>query len=56
MWADAQKMVVADQPMIYVFNRENFGLRKPWVKGEVTTGMDGNVFGDSLLRNVYIQK
>ena len=56
LWADAQAMVVADQPMIYVFNRENFGLRKPWVKGEVTTGMDGNLFGDSLLRNVYIQK
>ena len=56
IWAQAQALVVADQPMIYVFNRETFVLLKPWVKGMVTTGLDGNVAGDTFLRNVYIQK
>ncbi|MBN1643940.1 MAG: peptide ABC transporter substrate-binding protein [Dehalococcoidales bacterium] len=56
MWADAQALVVADQPMIYVFNRETFVLSKSWVKNLVTTGMDGNIAGDTFLRNVYIQK
>ena len=56
LWAQAQAMVVADQPMIYVFNRETFVLQKPWVKGMVTSGLDGNVAGDTFLRNVYIQK
>jgi oligopeptide transport system substrate-binding protein len=56
MWADAQKMVVADQPMLYVFNRETFVLKKPWVKGQITTGMDGQIAGDMFLRDAYIQK
>jgi len=56
IWSDAHKMVVADQPMIYVFNRETFVLKKPWVKGQITTGMDGNIAGDMFLRNIYIQK
>jgi oligopeptide transport system substrate-binding protein len=56
LWADAQKLVVADQPMIYVFHRENFTLVKTWVKNLQTTGMDGNVSGDTLLRFAYIQK
>lgn len=56
IWAQAQAMVVADQPMIYVFNRETFTLKKPWVKGQITTGMDGQIAGDMFLRNVYIQK
>jgi oligopeptide transport system substrate-binding protein len=56
IWADAQKMVVADQPMLYVFNRETFALKKPWVKGQITTGMDGQIPGDMFLRDVYIQK
>jgi len=37
-------------------NRENFTLVKPWVKNLVTTSMDGNISGDTFLRNVYIQK
>jgi len=41
LWAQAAAMVVADQPMIYVFNRETFVLQKPWVKGMVTSGLDG---------------
>ena len=55
-WADAQALVVADQPMIYVFNRETFALKKSWVKNQVTTGMDGQIAGDMFLRNVFISK
>lgn len=56
IWADAAKLVVADQPMIYVFNRETFVLKKSWVKNQVTTGMDGQIAGDMFLRGVFIQK
>lgn len=56
LWADAQKIVVSDSPMVFVFNRETFVLKKPWVKGQVTTGMDGQIAGDMFLRDVYIQK
>ena len=56
LWADAHKLVVSDCPMVFVFNRETFVLKKPWVKGQVTTGMDGQIAGDMFLRNVYIQK
>ena len=55
-WADAQKMVVADAPMVFLFNRETFQLCKPWVKGLTTTGMDSTIAGDSNFRLVYIQK
>ncbi len=56
LWADAHKLVVSDCPMVFVFNRETFVLKKPWVKGQTTTGMDGQIAGDMFLRNVYIQK
>lgn len=56
LWADAHKLVVGDAPMVFVFNRETFVLKKPWVKGQVTTGMDGQIAGDMFLREVYIQK
>ncbi len=56
LWADAQKLVVADQPMLYVFNRETFVLKKPWVKNQVTTGMDGQIAGDMFLRDVFLTK
>ncbi len=56
IWADAHKLVVADQPMVFVFNRETFVLRKPWVKNMVITGMDGQIAGDMFLRDAFIQK
>ncbi len=56
LWADAHKLLVGDAPMVFVFNRETFVLKKPWVKGQVTTGMDGAIAGDMFLREVYIQK
>ncbi|HXY75247.1 MAG TPA: peptide ABC transporter substrate-binding protein [Dehalococcoidales bacterium] len=55
MWADAQKIVVQDAPMVFVFNREGFVVVKSWVKNFVPTGMDGQLVGDMFLRNVYIQ-
>lgn len=56
LWADAQKLVVADVPMLYVFHRETFALKKSWVKNQVTTGMDGQIAGDMFLRDVFISK
>jgi oligopeptide transport system substrate-binding protein len=56
LWADAHKLVVSDCPMVFIFNRETFVLAKPWIKGQITTGMDGQIAGDMFLRNVYIQK
>ena len=56
LWADAHKLLVGDAPMVFMFNRETFVLKKPWVKGQVTTGMDGAIAGDMYLREVYIQK
>ena len=56
LWADAHKLLVADAPMVFFFNRETFCLHKPWVKGQVFTGMDGQIAGDMFLREVYIQK
>ncbi|MDD5189905.1 MAG: peptide ABC transporter substrate-binding protein [Dehalococcoidales bacterium] len=56
IWADAQALVIADAPMVFLFNRETFVLKKPWVKGQITTGMDGQIAGDMFLRDVYIQK
>ena len=54
-WAQAQAIVVNDAPMVFMFNRETFSFKKPWVKGLVTTGMDGALPGDMFLRDVYIQ-
>jgi oligopeptide transport system substrate-binding protein len=56
LWADAQKLMVADAPMVFLWNRETFVLQKSWVKGMVTCGLDGNTVGDTFLRNVSIQK
>jgi hypothetical protein len=39
-----------------MFYRERFQLRKPSVKGMVTTGMDGSVIGDMFFDQVFIQK
>jgi len=32
-----------------------FVLKKSWVKGQITTGMDGQIAGDMFLRVTYIQ-
>lgn len=56
LWADAHAIVVDDCPMVYVFNRETFVLKKPWVKNQTITGMDGSISGDMFLREIYIEK
>jgi len=56
LWADAHAIVVDDCPMVYVFNRETFVLKKPWVKNQTITGMDGQISGDMFLREIYIEK
>jgi hypothetical protein len=42
--------------MVFMFNRETFVLRKPWIKGSVNTGMDGQLAGDMYFRAIYVQK
>jgi len=56
MWADAQKMVMADAPIVTMFYRERFWLVKPTVKGLKTTGMDGTLPGDTFFAEAYLAK
>lgn len=56
MLADAQEMVMADCPIATMFYRERFVLVKPYVKGLLTTGMDGQVAGDMFYGNVWMEK
>jgi oligopeptide transport system substrate-binding protein len=56
LWAQAQKIVVDDAPVLFINYRERFQVRKPWVKGMITTGMDGGIIGDFFWDQVYIQK
>lgn len=56
LWAQAHKIVVDDAAMAFMFNRERFLLKKPWLKGLKTTGMDGQVAGDGFYTEVFIQK
>jgi len=51
MFADAQKMVMDDAPIVTAFYQERLWLLKPGVQGLQTTGMDGQVPGD----NFYFQ-
>jgi oligopeptide transport system substrate-binding protein len=56
MLADGQKMVMDDCPIVTMFYRERFLLKKSWVKGLKTTGMDGQVAGDMFYAEVYMTK
>ncbi len=56
LWEDAHAIVVEDCPMIFLFYREIFNLKKSWVKGQVLTGMDGQIPGDMYFREIYIQR
>jgi oligopeptide transport system substrate-binding protein len=55
LYAQAQAMVVDDAPILFMFYRERFVLVKPWVKGLLYTGMDGDVAGDMFFTNVWIE-
>jgi oligopeptide transport system substrate-binding protein len=54
-WADAQKMVVDDAPVLFMNYRERFQLVKPAVQGLKYTGMDGDVSGDMFFSEVSIK-
>jgi oligopeptide transport system substrate-binding protein len=56
MWADAQKMVMADAPIVTMFYRERFVLVKPYLKGLTPTGMDGQIMGDQFWTKITIEK
>ncbi|MDP2659185.1 MAG: peptide ABC transporter substrate-binding protein [Dehalococcoidia bacterium] len=57
MWAQAQKMVVDDLPMAFLFHDERFVLVKPYVKGLKITGIDTNALtGNFYLDEVYLLK
>ncbi len=56
MLQDAHEMVMADCPIATMFYRERFLLVKPYVKGLLTTGMDGQVAGDMFYANVWMEK
>lgn len=52
MWAQAQKMMVEDAPVIFLFHDERFILVKPYVKGLKITGIDTN----ALTGNWYLEE
>lgn len=57
MWAEAQKMVVDDLPMMFLFNDERFIQVKPYVKGLKLTGIDTQgLAGNYFLSEVYLLK
>ena len=53
--AQAQKLVVADQPWIFLNYRERFWLLKPNVKGFQVTAKD-QLPGNRFYNNVWIQR
>jgi oligopeptide transport system substrate-binding protein len=55
LWADAQKMVVDDAPVLFMQYRERFLLVKPGVQGLKYTGMDGDVSGDMFFADVSMK-
>ncbi|MBI2304983.1 MAG: peptide ABC transporter substrate-binding protein [Chloroflexi bacterium] len=46
LWAEAEKIVIDDSPVVPVAYRERFFLIKPTVKGLKTTSMDATLPGD----------
>lgn len=56
MWADGQKMVMDDAPIITAFYQERLWLVKPGVQGLQTTGMDGQIPGDQFYYQISITR
>jgi oligopeptide transport system substrate-binding protein len=54
-YADAQKMIIDDVPIVPMFFRERFWLVKPSVKGLITTGLDHQCPGDLFWNVVYME-
>lgn len=53
--AQAQKLVAADQPWIFLFYRERFWLVKPYVKGFQATPKD-HLPGDRFYHQIWLQR
>jgi oligopeptide transport system substrate-binding protein len=45
-WQEAERIVVEDQPFIFLAFDERLRLVKPWVKDLIATGLDGDIEGD----------
>ncbi|MBI4312692.1 MAG: peptide ABC transporter substrate-binding protein [Chloroflexi bacterium] len=56
MWKQAHQMVIDDAPIIPMFYRERFWVKKPNVLNLKTTGMDGGIPGDFFYVEVAIGK
>ena len=55
LWAQGQAIVVDDAPMVFLFNRGTFALKKPWVEGLLTTGMDySGIPGEMFFSNIHV--
>jgi oligopeptide transport system substrate-binding protein len=55
-WDQAQTLLMQDAPIVTMFYRERFWLVKPYVKGMMATGMDGQIPGDFFYDRVSISK
>lgn len=55
LWKEAEGIMVADAPAIFLFNDEMFVLKNARVEGLVGTAMDLYVPGDLSLASIYIK-
>jgi oligopeptide transport system substrate-binding protein len=57
MWADAQKIIVDDAPIIFVLHDESFYLVKPYVKDLVASPMTANqAIGFESYKQVWLER
>jgi oligopeptide transport system substrate-binding protein len=54
LWAEAQKIMVRDMPLIFISHPERLFLIKPWVKNLKPTAMDGMIPGDMFFSEVSL--
>jgi oligopeptide transport system substrate-binding protein len=55
LWQDAEELMVADAPAVFLFNDEMFVLKSDRVEGITGTPMDLYVPGDMFLDEVYLK-
>ena len=60
IYADARKIIVEDMPVAFLYYAQLNGLKKPYVRGVIPTGLDGlsdrGESGDRFFTNVSIAK
>jgi oligopeptide transport system substrate-binding protein len=56
LYREAQAIMQADSPDIFLLYRQSFALRKPYVTGMVATGMDFQFVGDRSLASARISR